>query len=133
MPHCHHTVIWGWVTSAVCGVNIPGMWPILEELVVFGAEEATMTAGMSSGGLMKPALLGATGGIMAESDRQALLFGALGGVAGSFLGRGRHDAPSLAISVVTSTALGLVAYRMKEGFLHREEQRKYTLPQNNQR
>ena len=103
------------------------MWPLLEELAVGTAEDLLLFRALGpAAGLVQPALLGGVAGLYAGSDKQAALFGAVAGVAAPFLSSHPKTPGSIALSVVTTSAVGVVAQKLKHSFTAREEQRPQT-------
>lgn len=100
------------------------MWPLLEEFAVGAAEDMLLVRSMGpAAGLLQPALLGGLAGLYASNDRQAALYGAIAGVGAPFLSSHAKTPGSIALSVVTSTAVGVVAQRLKQNFAGREKDR----------
>lgn len=95
---------------------------ILPFIAVFGAEEAVTRTGMG-GQLFQPAIMGGLGGLLAQGNGQAALFGLLGG--GLSIMEGKHTTGgSLAMAAISSTAMGVLAYQgkeaLKKSFSHKE-------------
>ncbi|NCY24737.1 MAG: hypothetical protein EBX37_07680 [Alphaproteobacteria bacterium] len=77
-------------------------------------------------GLLQPALIGGLAGLYANNDKQAAIYSAVAGVAAPFLSSHAKTPGSIALAVVTSTAVGVVAQRLKQNFTGREQDRTQT-------
>ena len=95
---------------------------VLPELLE-GGLLATEVAGAGTGKLMLPvaAIAGGVAGITASDMKHAAIYSALAGGAINLFHSGQTTPSKLALSMLTSTAVGVIAYHFKEGYVERSQ------------